>query len=132
VGDDDPRSVVTSFLAALNRHDVDGACACLAPRARVVGATGRELGRDGTRRLLSATITAFPDLEVRVGRWVVDGEIVVTEEVMVGTHRGRFAGLEPTGRPVELPMCHVARVQAGRIAERISYHDTAGILRRLS
>jgi predicted ester cyclase len=51
---------------------------------------------------------------------------------MEGTHRGVFAGLQPTGRPVKLPICHVTRVVDGKIVERIAYHDTAGILRQLA
>ena len=86
----------------------------------------------GLARLLTDTVTAFPDLEMRVERWVEQDGVVVTEEVMEGTHRGTFAGLQPTGRPVKLPICHVTRVVDGRIVERVAYHDTAGILRQLA
>jgi len=77
-------------------------------------------------------LRAFPDLRMTVQRWVEDGEVVVTEEVMEGTHRGEFAGMAPTGRRVNLPMVHVTRVVEGRIVERVAYHDTAGIVRQLT
>ena len=125
------REVTEAFHRAVNAHDIAAACALVAPDARIVGASGRVLDGDGFAQLLRATITAFPDLVMRVERWVIDGDLVVTEETMVGTHRGVFAGVAPTNRKVELPMCHVARVADGRIVERVSYHDTAGIIRRL-
>ena len=59
-------------------------------------------------------------------------DTVFTEEVMEGTHDGPFAGLPPTGKRVQLPMVHITRVAAGRIIERVAFHDTAGILRQLS
>jgi predicted ester cyclase len=99
-----PRDVVGALVTAINAHD---------PIA------SRELG-------------AFPDLTMRVARWLVDGNVVVTEEVMEATHRGHFAGLAPTGRRVRLPMVHLTTVAGDRIAERVTYHDTAGVLRQLA
>ena len=64
-------------------------------------------------------------------RWVLDGDVVVTEEVMEGTHKGPFAGLAPTGRRVRIPLVHVSRVSDGLVVERIGYHDTAAIVRQL-
>jgi ketosteroid isomerase-like protein len=49
-----------------------------------------------------------------------------------GKHLGSFAGLDPTGRRVRLPMVHITRVRDGHIVERVAYHDTAGILRQLT
>jgi len=82
--------------------------------------------------MLEVTLSAFPDLTMRVARWLVDGNVVVTEEVMEATHDGHFAGLAPTGRRVHLPMVHLTTVTDDRIAERVTYHDTAGVLRQLA
>ena len=115
----------------INARDPSRARDLFAPDAHLVTATGRRLNLAGMGQLLQGTSSAFPDMQVRVERWVVDGEIVVTEEVMEGTHQGEFAGLSPTGRRIRLPMCHVTRVVDGRIVERTAYHDSAGILRQL-
>jgi len=127
-----PREVIEALQATINAHDPLAGRALFDPDARLVAATGRTLNLASLGRLLTDTLAAFPDLSVRVERWVVDGEIVVTEEVMEGTHQGDFAGLAATGRPVRLRLAHVARVVDGRIVERSAYHDTAGILRQLA
>jgi steroid delta-isomerase-like uncharacterized protein len=126
-----PRAVVEELIDAINAHDVAASRRLYATNVRAVAATGRHLDVGGLDHMLEATVTAFPDAHVEVIRWVIDGETVVTEEVLQGTHRGPFAGLEPTGRRVRLPMLHVTRVRDGRIVERVAYHDTAGILRQL-
>ena len=100
--------------------------------ARLVTAQGRRLDLDGIDAMVSVTLRAFPDMRMTVQRWVEDGDVVVTEEVMEGTHRGEFAGMAPTGRRISLPMVHVTRVAEGRIVERVAYHDTAGIVRQLT
>lgn len=127
-----PREVLEQLHDTINRHDPLGGRDLFHPDARIVAATGRVMTLGGLARLLSDTATSFPDLVMRVERWVEQGDVVVTEEVMEGTHKGDFAGLAPTGRRVKLPICHVTRVVDGKIVERTAYHDTAGILRQLA
>jgi steroid delta-isomerase-like uncharacterized protein len=127
-----PTDVVAELNATLNAHDVAGGHALYGEEPRLVMASGHELDLAGLDRLMEMTLRAFPDMRISVRRCITDGETVVTEEVLEGTHRGPFAGLAPTGRPVQLPMVHVTVVRDGRIVERTAYHDTAGILRQLS
>jgi steroid delta-isomerase-like uncharacterized protein len=127
------RDVLERLLEALNAHDIEAARRLYSPRARIVTATGRRLDADGYSQMHRKTLSAFPDLLLEITRWVEDDEqhTVATEEVLTGTHKGTFAGLPPTNRPVRLPIAHITRVVDGAIVERIAYHDTAGILRQL-
>jgi predicted ester cyclase len=127
-----PKDVVGALVAAINDHDPAASRELFRADAWVVTAAGRRLDLDGLERMLELTLTAFPDLSMRVGRWLVDGNIVVSEEVMEATHCGHFAGLAPTRRRVHLPMVHLTTVSGDRIAERVTYHDTAGVLRQLA
>lgn len=76
----DPAAVVTIFLAALERLDLDGACACLAPEVvyqNVSLPTAR--GKDATRRvlgLLTGRATAFA---AETHRIAAEGPVVLTE-----------------------------------------------------
>lgn len=126
-----PRDVVERLTQTINDHDPVAGAVLFHPEAHLVSAGGRVLSLAGLGTLLTDSLRAFPDLQVAVTRWVVDGNVVATEELMEGTHDGPFAGLSATGRKVRLPMVHVTRVDDGRIVERIAYHDTAGILRQL-
>jgi steroid delta-isomerase-like uncharacterized protein len=127
----DARSVVEDLVATLNAHDLPAGSALYASDVRAITAGGRQLDVTGLERMLARTVAGFPDLQVTVLRWVTDGDTVVTEEVMEGTHLGTFAQLEPTGRRVRLPMVHITRVQDGLIVERVAYHDPALLLRQL-
>lgn len=129
---EDPRAIIEAYNATINAHDVAGGRNCYASDARLVTAAGRTVDVDGMCRILSATLAAFPDLRMSVQRWITDGNTVVTEELMEGTHHGAFAGLAATHRPVKLHMLHLNRVAHGKIVERVAYHDTAGIVRQLS
>ena len=100
----DPRSVIEQVTAAINGHDAEPWLELFAPDCRCVTATGRNVDVEGLMRVLGNTLRAFPDLEVTVQRWIVDGDVVVTEELMEGTHDGPFAALAPTGRRVRIPL----------------------------
>lgn len=127
-----PRQVIEQLTEAINRHDLEGCRRFFSTGAHIVTASGRELDLEGLGTRLQDTLAGLPDLRVTILRWVVDGETVVTEEVLEGTHIGHLAGLGPTGRTVRLPMAHIWRVRDGRIIERTAYHDTATILRQVA
>jgi predicted ester cyclase len=127
-----PREVMEKLHESINAHDPRSGRDLFDPEARIVTAAGRVVTLAGLGQILLDTLAAFPDLQVSIARWVESGDVVVTEELMEGTHQGVFAGMSPTGRRVKLPICHVTRVVDGRIVERIAYHDTAGILRQLT
>jgi steroid delta-isomerase-like uncharacterized protein len=127
----DARAVVEEMVATINAHDPQASTALYATDVRAITAGGRQVDVSGLERMVERTLAGFPDLHVTVLRWVTDGCTVVTEEVMEGTHLGTFAGLEPTGRRVRLPMVHITRVQDGRIVERVAYHDPSLLLRQL-
>lgn len=126
------QEIVEALNATLNAHDVAAGRALYGSQPRLVMASGHEVDLDGLDRLMEMTLAAFPDMHISVRRCLCDGDTVVSEEVMEGTHKGPFAGLAPTGRGVQLPMVHVTVVRDGQIVERTAYHDTAGILRQLS
>lgn len=128
----DPRTVVSELNEAINAKDLARCRRLYAAGARLVTAGGRHLDLGGLDAVMAAAFSAFPDLAVSTSRVVCEGDTVVTEDVMEGTHIGHFAGLAPTGRRVRLPMAHVTRVVDGRIVERVAYHDTAQILRQLT
>src|ERR1051326_2027620 len=119
----DPQDVVARLNQCLNDKDLDGARRVYAAGARMVTSGGRHIDLEGHDRILQATFSAFPDLSLTTVRTVCEGDTVVTEEVMEGTHIGHFAGLAPTGKRVHMPLVHVTRVLGDRIVERVAYHD---------
>ncbi|MDQ1402035.1 MAG: SnoaL-like polyketide cyclase [Actinomycetota bacterium] len=119
----EPQAVVEALNDTINAHDVEAGARLYAAGARLVAASGREMDLAGLNQMLSASFAALPDLQVRVLRWVIDGDTAVTEELMTGTS---------SGRAVSLPLVHITRVADGHIVERVAYHDTAAILRQMT
>ena len=93
-----PRAVL-AFAAAINRGDVDGAVAQLAPDARHVGRLSN-YRPEGVKLLFEMLLGVFPDLQLDVRVVKVDGNRVVSRVVATGTHTGSFLGKPATGEPM--------------------------------
>lgn len=128
---DEIAQVVAELLDAWNAHDLKRAAALYARDY-----TGTDVGYVGTQgrrqRLQSFAgyIRAFPDLQF-TGDIIVDGQRVVLRWTMLGTHRGTFMHIPPTGRAVEVQGVSLLTVNDGKITHGEIIWDTAGLLRCL-
>jgi len=124
-------------LEAANRQDVAAWAACYS-----VDATnhGRPAGRDGLRQIFQSLVAAFPDLHFELGQVVVDGEHVMCEEIISGTHLGApelpvlgglLVGVPPTGRRFTVRSIHYYRVTGGEIVEHRAVRDDLGMMQQL-
>lgn len=59
----------------------------------------------------------YPDLTMKVIRQFVDGDTVISEFVMVGTHLGEWLGMKPTGRKLRMTGVDIDRFVDGKIVE---------------
>ena len=76
--------------------------------------------------------TAFPDWDLVVEDMIGEGDKVVTRWRAHGTHQGRFAEIEPTGRKVEVTGIAIDRVVNGKRVEGWVQWDMHGLLRQLT
>ncbi|MFC4440201.1 MULTISPECIES: ester cyclase [Natrialbaceae] len=74
---------------------------------------------------------AFPDLSVTENGCIAEGDIVVYQHTLIGTHHGELLDAEPTGNEITLENVGVFRIEGGKIAELYLYADTISLLRRL-
>jgi steroid delta-isomerase-like uncharacterized protein len=89
-------------------------------------------GPEAVARRYQALWAALPDLDVRLRRLVaVDGDRVVTEHTLSGTHLGTLFGVAPTGLPVQVDTAVVWELRDGRIRGETVYFDLATILRQV-
>src|SRR5215213_6781849 len=58
-------------------------------------------GPAGMKRFVATMRAAFPDWTVTTDDLMVDGDRLISRWTVRGTHRGAFAGVGPTGRPIE-------------------------------
>lgn len=89
---------------AEDRRDLDGLIATLAPDCVYeIPATGQRWEEhDGARRFYTEFLGAFPDVHFDLTDIVIGPQGVIEVATMTGTHEGTWAGMEPTGRRVEL------------------------------
>ncbi len=88
------------------------------------GATGPKAFRD----YYAAIRSAVPDARYEVDDLIAEGDRVVVRWKLLGTHRGDFRGLAPTGRPIVLKGIAIYRVQDGKLMERWVVSDLHGLL----
>jgi steroid delta-isomerase-like uncharacterized protein len=88
-------------------------------------------GPRGAKVQVTAFRAAFPDLRLTIEDEIAEGAMVVQRLTITGTHRGPFAGVPPTGKPVTTSSIEVLRVERGKIAEHWDEFDMVGLLRQL-
>jgi predicted ester cyclase len=88
------------------------------------GATGSKAFRD----YYAAIRAAVPDARYEVDDLVAEGDRVVVRWRLLGTHKGEFRGIAPTGRPIVLKGIAIYRVQFGKLMERWVVSDLHGLL----
>jgi predicted ester cyclase len=80
---------------------------------------------------LEKVVGGIPDLHARIDDVAAEGDRVYARLTVTGTNTGRFFGAPPTGRGYEASMFDYARLEDGRIVERIQQSDTLSQLRQM-
>jgi hypothetical protein len=87
--------------------------------------------RTGLKRYHSDLRRSFADLRFEVHENVgvlVEGDLVALRTIITGTHTGDYAGLAPTGRPVQTSASHIFRLRDDQFVEHWQVVDTYRIL----
>jgi steroid delta-isomerase-like uncharacterized protein len=92
---------------------------------------GQNPGRAALKRYFTALRSAFPDLMLPITIMIAEGDHVAVLNSVQGTHRGAFAGREPTGHRVDAKAFQLYRIANERLAEHWEVADFATLLRQL-
>jgi steroid delta-isomerase-like uncharacterized protein len=119
-------------MASENRHEFGVTLATFArPRYELV-ATGQVFdGEEAVRQYYAASRAAFPDQRNEIHAIRQADDTVVVEFDLLGTHRGTFLGIPPTGRAFRCRMLALFLFEGDRIVCERVYFDSATILRQL-
>jgi predicted ester cyclase len=74
---------------------------------------------------------AFPDLKPAILASYVDGDCVVTQWRMTGTHQRALMGIDPTGKRCTVDGISIARFRGAKIVEDWTQWDALGLMRQL-
>jgi predicted ester cyclase len=75
------------------------------------------VGVDGMREHLAAVRNTYPDYTMKIIRQYTDGDYVISEFIMTGTHRGVFLGITPTNKVISITGVDIDKVVDGKIVE---------------
>lgn len=130
---DENKSVYHRYIAALFGGDVDALDAVLSPDF-----VGHDLppdlprGPESLKRFRAMVNAAFPDQTCYLEDLIAEDDRVVGRLMLIGTHRGEFMGIRPTGKQVTSHLIEIVRIEAGRIVERWVQRDRLGELQQLN
>jgi predicted ester cyclase len=89
------------------------------------------IGPKAFRKYYAAIRSAVPDARYEVDDLIAEDDRVVVRWRLLGTHRGEFGGIAPTGRAITLRGIAIYRVDAGKLMERWVVSDLHGLLGEL-
>ena len=128
-------AVVRAHMEAENALDFDAVIETFGhPRYELIGTDRVFDGEDEVRGYFRESRTAFPDQRNQLIALHHTDDAVISEFWLLGTHRGPFAGISPTGREFRCRMTAFFLFEEGsdRICCERVYFDSATILRQLT
>ena len=73
---------------------------------------------------LKSVRNTYPDYKISITRQFEDGEYVVSEFVMRGTHSGEFLEITPTNKIIEIKGVNIDKIVDGKIVEHSGAANT--------
>jgi steroid delta-isomerase-like uncharacterized protein len=128
-----PSEVARTIFEALSRRDLDTAMKFNTDDAvDDFVAIGEFRGRLAIRRFFDELLAAFPDFDIAVDRIVGDDSAAVVQWHAAGTFSGgKFQGIEPTGKRVQIRGVDVMEFAEGRYVHNTIYYDGASFARQI-
>jgi steroid delta-isomerase-like uncharacterized protein len=131
----DTERAADKHIAAFNAHDPGALARNETPDIEFEAPGVKLRGREQVADFFGAYWRAFPDALVTLRSRMIDGETVVSENVLTGTHTGPLftpgGDIPPTGRRIETHGVAVQRVSAGLVASEHLYFDQVELLTQL-
>lgn len=75
------------------------------------------VGIDGMKEHIKATKQTYPDYRMKIIKQFFDGDYVISEFIMEGTHKGEWIGIKPTGKRLVFTGVNIDKVIDGLIVE---------------
>jgi steroid delta-isomerase-like uncharacterized protein len=88
-------------------------------------------GADAIANYLERCFAGMPDFHMEIRTLVEDGDHVFVHWRLTGTHRGTFAGIEPTGRSLAIDGMDHFEVRDGRVVSNFVVFDQMQVARQL-
>jgi len=83
------------------------------------------------KQYVAKFLKAFPDLKVTIEDIIAEGDRVWTYVKIMGTHKGEWCGITPTGRKVTQECVWIDRIADGKFVESWSVDDNLDFFKQL-
>lgn len=135
---DDPKQLIHRFVEELwNERRLDVADAifatgCVTHQLRSgLAADAEPRGPEAMKEHVTSWIASFPDLHFGIEQMLSEGDRVVTQLLVEGTHQGAWLGIPASGRKIQIRMFTLHRVAQGKIVEDWVLVESLGIFQQL-
>ena len=75
------------------------------------------VGIEGMKEHIKTTKQTYPDYRMKITKQFCDGDYVISEFIMEGTHKGEWIGIKPTGKRLVFTGVDIDKVIDGLIVE---------------
>lgn len=75
------------------------------------------VGIEGMKQHMIEVRKTYPDLKMIIIRQYTDGDTVISEFIMEGTHLGEWLGMKPTGKKLRMTGVDIDKLIDGKIVE---------------
>jgi predicted ester cyclase len=126
--------VYARYIELLNAQDYGSLSEVVDPeryREICVGFTPGWVNLPEAVASLKKVVAGIPDLTARIDDCVAEGDKVYARLTVTGTNSGSFYGIPATGGAYEVSMFDYAKIEDGRIVERIQQSDTLSQMRQM-
>ncbi len=129
---EDNKALVVRYFQAQAEGDADTIAQTFAPDyKRYLSAAAPPLDAAGQMKRMAGLRAAFPDLNGTVDAMIAEGDTVVAQLTIQGTHQGEFMGIAPTGKTFKSRVIEIIRIEDGKFVKHWGGPDTYDILQQL-
>ena len=127
----DNESYVLKGFEAFNRQDIDAIMEQLTEDFAYISVTRYRMDKEEYRKFIDVMYASFPDVRIRVNRTVSQGNTVVVEATITGTHKGDYLGIPATGKSIELPAVYICDLEEDKLKLMKYYANLQSLLQQL-
>jgi predicted ester cyclase len=125
------KELVRSFLARLDGGDRSVIRKVYFPDVVLHFPGGPPMDIEATVQMVDTMYTAFPDFTHNIDDLLAVGDKVVLRATDVGTHRGEYEGIPPTGKQVTVTVIAILKIVGDQIVEVWEEVDMLGFMKQL-
>jgi len=114
-----------------NKNLINDYLRTLSGRAKTQELVRRFVADEALAKHIADVEAAFPNYEIITKDMLAEGDKVVVRGDFRGTHRGQFAGIEPTGKNVSAELIIIYAVRGGKIVDHWMQFDMLTLFEQL-